>query len=130
QAHLGAVAQINEALWDGLGRDGVLGRVARYTRELLGVAASAVLTLEEGGNLLVRATDGALMRDVWGTWVPARDTPEAEVLATQRPLTVVSHPRMHRCASPVAADGVRTALLVPVPGVGRAVGVVEAVHDD
>jgi signal transduction histidine kinase len=126
---LRTVGDINEAVREETGPDVVLTRVARGAKELLGAAACAVLTIAAGDVLLVRTVDGALLRGLWGTWVSGRDTPEGEAIRTRRPVSVPGDDGPIRRVSPLARPGVRSALVVPVPGWGRPVGLVELVDD-
>jgi signal transduction histidine kinase len=117
---LRAVADVNDAVRDGLDRDAVLGLVARKVRRVLDVPACTIMTLEDGDVLLIRATDGEPVRDLAGTWVRTVDTMEGEVVRLQQPATVAdvldsTHGRV----------GLPAALAVPVPGYERAGGLVE-----
>jgi signal transduction histidine kinase len=117
---LRAVADVNDAVRDGLDRDAVLGLVARKVRKLLGAPACTIMTLEDGDVLLIRATDGEPVRDLVGTWVRMPDTVEGEVVRRQRPVIVTDAPD-----STLGKLGLTAALAVPVPGYERPGGVIE-----
>ncbi|WP_169512956.1 GAF domain-containing sensor histidine kinase [Actinopolymorpha alba] len=118
------MAEVNEAVRDGLDRDAVLALIARRARELVGASACAVMTLEEGEDLLVRAVDGAAVRQLRGTWVPTENTLEGDVVRSQQPMTVTDLVD-DRDGVPLAAVGLRSVLLVPVPGYERPGGVIQ-----
>jgi signal transduction histidine kinase len=129
-AQLRAVADVNIAVRTGVSRDAVLGMIAQHTRELLGAPACTVMTLEAAGNLLIRAADGAAVRELQGTWVPVDDTAEGEALRNQQPLTLADLAGETRWqTSPLAALGLRSVLLVPVPGWGRPWGLIQVADD-
>jgi signal transduction histidine kinase len=129
-AQLRAVAEVNIAVRTGVSRDAVLGMIARHTRELLGAPACTVMTLEGGGNLLIRAADGALARELRGTWVSVDDTAEGETLRRRQPLALADLASETRWQpSPLAALGLRSVLLVPVPGWGRPWGLIQVADD-
>lgn len=131
--HLARVwaAEIDDAIRDGISPDGVLRLVARGARELLGAAACAVLSLDAGEeSLQVRAVDGTLLGQLHGMPIPLLGTAEGEVVRTQQPLTVPDPPGgagWH--GSPLGTAGLRSAMLVPVPGCGRSSGLI-AIADD
>jgi PAS domain S-box-containing protein len=129
QAQQRAVEDVTEAVRNGLGRDAVLARVARNTRELLGVSACAVLTLEAGDDLLVRATSGPLIGDLLGSRVAGHGSAEAEAMRTQRSVTIRGGTTLDRHAAQPPVLAGRSALLVPVTGWGGSVGLIEASDD-
>jgi signal transduction histidine kinase len=125
-AQLRAVADVNNAVRDGVSRDVVLGMIARRVRELLGASACLVMTLEAGENLLVRAADGAAVQELLGTCVSADDTIEGEAVHSQQPLTVSDlADEQRRQTSPLGAIGLQSLLLVPVPGWRRPGGLIQ-----
>ncbi len=125
---LRAVADVNDAVRDGLDRDSVLGLVARRVRRAVDAAACTVSTLEAGENLLVRAADGEPVRHLPGTWVSANGTVEGEVVRSQRP-RIVPDPangagyRGHTTS--MTPLGLRSVLVVPVPGYERPGGLIQ-----
>ena len=123
---LRAVADINDAVRDGLDRDAVLSLIARRVRRSLAASACTVMTLEAGENLLVRAADGDPVRDLPGTWVSANGTLEGEVVRSQRPATFAGPVDGQRGSGTfLATVGLRSVLAVPVPGYERPGGVIQ-----
>lgn len=126
---LRAVADVNAAVRDGLDREAVLALIARRVRRAVGAAACTVMTLEAGDHLLVRAVDGEPVRDLAGTWVPVEGTLEGESVRSQQPLAARlpvegdGHPEAALAA--LAAAGLHSVLVVPVPGYERPGGLIQ-----
>lgn len=126
-----AAVEITDAARHGLGRDGMLNLVARGARDLLGATACAVLTLDGGEDrMAVRAVDGAAPRQLYRTPLALDGTAEGEVVRSRQPLTLPDLPGGQGWhGSPLAAAGLRSAVLVPVPGRGRSAGLITVVDD-
>ncbi|HZC26479.1 MAG TPA: GAF domain-containing sensor histidine kinase [Actinopolymorphaceae bacterium] len=123
--HLRAVADVNDAVRDGLDHEAVLGLIARRVRRAVGASACAVMTLESDDQLLVRAVDGEAVRDLAGAWVPVDGTPEGECVRSQQALTTHGSTETWTWSSSSPA-GLRqgSVLVAPVPGYERPGGVI------
>jgi signal transduction histidine kinase len=127
--HLRSVDDVNTAVRDGLDRDAVLGLIARRVRRAVGAGACTVMTLEAGDHLLVRAVDGDPVHDLAGTWVPVEGTLEGEAVLGQQSLTARlpsdGDGHLGPVQGAVAAAGLRSQLVVPVPGYERPGGLIQ-----
>jgi len=112
-----AVAEVNDAIRAGADRGTVLGLIARNVRQLVGASMSLVMELETAEQFLICAVDGDAERGLSGRRVDAVRTVEGDVARRQRP-------RVVRESSDGSAGPV-TRLSVPVPGHGRASGLIQ-----
>ncbi|SDS53034.1 GAF domain-containing protein [Actinopolymorpha singaporensis] len=114
------VADVNDALLQGLDRDSVLRLVARGVHRGLDAMACAVSTLERDGTLVVRAADGRVRPDLVGTRVPVANSPAGEALRRREPVVTDSGQ-----AGVWSGSVLGPVLVVPIPGLERPGGVIE-----
>jgi signal transduction histidine kinase len=113
EERLGTVlAELNAAILRRRDRTEILASLCASARDLTGAEAATAMALDADDFFLVRAANGT----VWtpGTRVPAADTPAGRAL--ERPVFEAHH----------AEGGPRSVLYVPIPGYGRAHGVLGA----
>ncbi|MEN3306911.1 MAG: hypothetical protein V7603_3113 [Micromonosporaceae bacterium] len=124
----GAVADIEAAVCRGQGPDEVLSLLVRRAAGVLGAAAVIALTVEGGGDLMVRAAAGAPVAHLSGARVAAGDTLAGLTIRLRRTCRTDLARTRYPYEAALAARGLRRVLYAPIPADGRPSGVIGIGH--